>query len=80
MLRETISAPPSERAGEGIDSKKNAGFRLVELTARRGRQQKMKKNEKNFDGGNLDRKLARFWVEMKKCGLKIDLFSVGWSY
>jgi len=40
----------------------------------------MKKNEKNFGGGNLDRNLARFWVEMKICGLKIDLFSVGWSY
>ena len=44
-----------------------------------GRHRKMKKNEKNFGGGNLVRNLARFWVEMKMDGLKNDLFSLAWS-
>jgi hypothetical protein len=45
-----------------------------------GRQPKVGKNEKNLMGRNLTAELAKNWVEMKNCGLKIDEFSACWTY
>ena len=45
-----------------------------------GRQPKMKKSGKIFDGVEFYRRLVKNWVETKNCGLKIDEFSACWTY
>ena len=45
-----------------------------------GRQPKMKKSEKKFDGVDLTAESVKSWVETINCGLKIGEFSACWTY
>ena len=44
-----------------------------------GRQPKMKKSEKKFDGVDLTAESVKSWVETINCGLKIGDFSACWT-
>jgi hypothetical protein len=45
-----------------------------------GRQPKMKKSGKNFDGVDLTAESVKSWVETINRGLKIVEFSACWTY
>jgi hypothetical protein len=66
-------------SGDGPFSDSNGQHSHCITEKRFGRQPKMKKSEKNFDGVDLTAESVKSWVETINCGLKIGDFSACWT-